>query len=116
MQTLLQDMRYGFRVLLKKPGFTLIAVITLALGIGANTAIFSFVDQLLVQTLLVQEPERLVNVSNRGPLGDKIVTNTSFSYPLFADYRDQNEVLDGLAAYSSIALSLSEAGQSERIN
>ncbi|MGH9855763.1 MAG: ABC transporter permease, partial [Blastocatellia bacterium] len=95
MTTLWQDLRYGARMLWKNPGFTLIAVLTLALGIGANTAIFSVVDKVLVRTLPVPEPERLVRVLGRGELG----TNSSFSQPLYAHFRDQNDVLTGLAAY-----------------
>src|SRR5262249_7859008 len=109
------DLRYGLRVLAKSPVFTAVAVLSLALGIGANTAIFSFVDKLLVRSLPVAEPRQLVNVSSRGPVGDEIVTDTSFSYPLYADYRDNNDVLSGLAAYDEVALSLSENGQTERL-
>ena len=115
MNKLWQDLRYGMRILTKSPGFTIVAALSLALGIGANTAIFSFVDQLLVRTLPVEAPEQLVIVNSRGPMGDQVVTNTSFSYPLYTDYRDRNDVLDGLVAYDSVALSLTEGGQSERL-
>jgi len=112
MNTIWQDLRYGARMLIKKPGFTFIAVLTLALGIGANTAIFGVVDRLLVRLLPVGEPERLVNLIGRDEKGKE---DTSFSYPIYADYRDQNDVFDGLLAYSETPLNLSESGQSERV-
>src|SRR5581483_11303013 len=112
MHTLLQDLRYGVRMLVKSPGFTLVAVISLALGIGANTAIFSVVDRIFVRTLPVMEPEQLVTVVSRGENGE----NSSFSYPLYADYRDRNDVMSGLFAYDEMALSLSDGGQTERVS
>jgi macrolide transport system ATP-binding/permease protein len=115
MENLFQDLSYGVRMLLKNPGFTLVAIVTLALGIGANTAIFSFVDSLLVRDLPVREPTQLVSVNSRGLMGDQIANNTSFSYPLYSDYRDHNEVLEGLAAYGLSSVNLTEGGASERI-
>ncbi len=111
MESLLQDLRYGVRMLLTNPAFTAVAVISLALGIGANTAIFSLVDKILVRPLPVEEPHRLVTVGTRFPEG----LNTVFNYPLYTDYRDRNQVFDGLIAYSEIPLSLSDGGQSERV-
>jgi len=112
MESLLQDLRFGARMLVKNPGFTLIAVLTLALGIGANTAIFSVVDRLLLRMLPVNEPERLVNLIGRDEKGRQ---DTNFSYPIYKDYRDQNDVFDGLLAYSETAMNLSDGGVPERV-
>ncbi|MBI2688555.1 MAG: ABC transporter permease [Acidobacteria bacterium] len=111
LESLWQDLQCGSRMLLKAPGFTTVAVLSLALGIGANTAIFSLVDKLLIRKLPVDEPDRLVVISaNR----DQGVSTTS-NYPDFADYRDRNEVFEGLVCYSQRALTLSEGGHAERI-
>src|SRR5262249_10050363 len=88
MNTLWQDLRYGVRMLAKKPGLTFIAALSLALGIGANTSIFSVVNALFFRQLPVPEPERLMFVFNgarNGPWG-------TVSYPNYVDYRDRNEV------------------------
>jgi putative ABC transport system permease protein len=97
MQTIWQDMRYGARMLFKKPGFTLIAVITLALGIGANTAIFSVVNAALLRPLPYEDSERLVVLYETNPqLGrDEI----EVSYPNFVDLRAQSQSFEQLAAY-----------------
>ena len=111
MQTIWQDLRYGARTLLKKPGFTLIAIITLGLGIGANTAIFSLVNTVMFRPLPVAEPERIVEVT---PLG-KDASIGAFSYPIYNDFRDKNEVFDGLVAYLPTPMSLSQKGVNERV-
>ena len=92
METILQDLRYGLRMLIKRPGFTLVAVIALALGIGANTAIFSVVNAVLLRPLPFKEPARLVNIWETRP--QRGVTQNSVSYANFADWRDQNSVFE----------------------
>jgi macrolide transport system ATP-binding/permease protein len=110
MRTLIQDLRYGARTLLKKPGFTLTAIITLGLGIGANTAIFSLVNTVMLRRLPVAAAERIVEVI---PLG-KGNSIGAFSYPIYKDFRDKNEAFDGLAAYCFAPMSLSQDGVNER--
>src|SRR5215472_13941179 len=113
MKSLWQDIRYGVRSLLKHPGVTAIAIITLALGIGANTAIFSVVNALLLRPLPFSEPDKLVQVweaSIKQGLGAEDV-----SYPNFADWRDQNHVFEQIAAYTDRAFDLTGAGEPERI-
>ena len=95
---MLQDIRYGFRMLWKKPAFTLIAVLSLALGIGANTAIFSVTDKLLLRSLPVSDPDQLVLISSVS-VNPHFVSN-SFSYPLFNDFRTRNNVFDGMLAFT----------------
>src|SRR5262245_65997909 len=97
MGNVLRDLRYGARMLLKKPGFTLIAAITLALGIGANTAIFSVVNAVLLRPLRYSDPDRLLQVWQTFPqLGSNQVT---VSAPEFFDYKDQNRVFEKIAAF-----------------
>src|SRR6266481_2592728 len=101
MESLFQDVRYGIRVLLKNPGFTLVAVLTLALGIGANTSIFSLINAVMLKMLPVADPEQLVVVGdptevNSRSMGDPSVS--MFSHPLFKDLRAGNQVFSGLLA------------------
>src|SRR5499426_270762 len=113
MQTLIQDLRFGARMLLKQPGFTLIAVITLALGIGANMTIFSVVNAVLLRPLPYQNPEQLALIW--GKLPGHVSGNVGASAPEFADYRDQNLVFSSVAAYTSSSFNLSGVGEPERI-
>jgi predicted permease len=111
MQTIWQDLRYSLRLLAKRPGFTLVAVITLALGIGANAAIFSLVNEALLRPLPVAEPGQIVSLNN---VSDYRMFPT-FSYPNYKDFRDRNEVFSGLVGYSFTPLSLSHDGINERL-
>ncbi|MGH9938982.1 MAG: ABC transporter permease, partial [Blastocatellia bacterium] len=110
---MIQDLRFGVRMLLKNPGFTLIAALTLGLGIGANTAIFSLVNALLLRPLSgVAEPERLVQVGRQ--YSDKNYLSDS-SYPDYLDYREQNTVMSGLALLAPTAFHLSAGQEAERV-
>src|SRR5579864_2017578 len=101
-----QDLRYALRQFRKSPGFTAVAIVTLALGIGANTAIYSLLDQVLLRSLPVKQPDRLVQLrfvgSDTGRLnvygGDG---HDYFSYPMYRDLRDQNSVFSGVLATDS---------------
>src|SRR5262245_31497682 len=113
MQTLLQDLRYGARMLLKKPGFTLIAVISLALGIGANTAIFSVVNTLLLKSLPYHDPDRIVLAWGVIPGG---ANRSQVSATDVADWRRQNSVFEEITTYGNWSATLLADGDPERIN
>src|ERR1044071_1736664 len=110
MENLIKDVRYGVRMLMKNPGVTLVAVITLALGIGANTAIFSGVSSFLMKPLSVPNPGGLVRpmeiAEDRGMTDD-------FSYPDFADYRDQSTSYTGLAAEDMTQAAINAENQND---
>src|SRR5215475_7806243 len=123
MNTLLQDLHYTLRQLRKSPGFTAVAVLTLALGIGANTAIFTVVNALLLKALPVKDPRELVVI------GDPQVANNRsngtprtdvFSYPLYAEIRDRNSVFNGVCAAATdhrVEVDTLQGGtSSERVN
>ena len=95
-EEMFQDLRFGARMLLKNPGFTLVAILTLALGIGANTAIFSVVNAVLLRPLPYSEPERLVQVWVTNPRANR--WGDWVSYPDFRDWREQNTVFDEIGA------------------
>jgi putative ABC transport system permease protein len=107
MRTLIQDLRYGVRTLLKKPGFTLIAVITLSLGIGANTAIFSVVDAVLLRPMPYPEAERLVFLWSTGSGGTSPFNSAP---PDYREWRDQNRTLEGLGGFYYRDFNLAPAG------
>src|SRR5437868_3131354 len=94
MQTLWQDLRYGVRMLMRRPGFTLIAITTLALGIGANTAIFSVVDAVLLRSLPYPDAERLVMLWST--MKSQGVPVSGSALPDYREWRDQNQVFEAL--------------------
>jgi predicted permease len=115
VEELWQDLHYGTRMLRKQPGFTLIAVLTLALGIGANTAIFSIVDAVLLRPFPYQAPERLVILRERVPAGSP--GGFSPSYPNFADWRAQNTAFDAISAVrGNESFNFTGAGEPERLS
>ncbi|HSQ19567.1 MAG TPA: ABC transporter permease, partial [Blastocatellia bacterium] len=113
METLLQDIKYGFRMMLKHPAFAAIAVIALALGIGANTAIFSVVNAVLLRPLPFTEPDRLMVVYESRV--DRGVSRSSVSYPNFADWREQNSVFEHMSTYRTNDLVLTGDGEPARL-
>src|SRR5690242_14801346 len=111
MGTLIQDLRYGLRMIAKSPGFTIVAVLTLALGIGANTAVYSVVDGVLLHPAPFPEAERLVALyqqsSNRG--------KSSIPYPNFVDWQKRNQSLDGIAGMLTELATLKVRDQPEQL-
>jgi len=99
MSTLLQDLRYGLRMLAKNPGFTAVVVLSLALGVGANTTIFSFVNALLFRPPGVEASGRLLELWQRNTKGSGLEEYTPLSYPGYVYYRDHNQVFSGLLAF-----------------
>jgi putative ABC transport system permease protein len=109
--TLWQDMRYGVRMLLKNPGITIIVILALALGIGANSAIFSVVNAVLLRPLPYHESERLVFLNEKSPVLDEM----SISYPNFLDWRAHNQSFEKIAVYNRASYNLTGTGEPERI-
>jgi putative ABC transport system permease protein len=111
MDKLIKDIRYGARNLLSRPGFTLIAVVTLAIGIGANTAVFSIVNALLFRARPVAQPERLVELYS----GNSSNPYHASTYPDFLIFREQTEIFSGLAAYHIDQFKLGGADEVEQV-
>jgi putative ABC transport system permease protein len=110
VENLLQDIRYGLRALAKNPGFTVLAILTLALGIGANTAIFSVVDSLLLRSLPYPQPEQLVAIWNTYP---PQVPKAGLSPGDYADWRRQNASFSEMGAYASVSQGFNLSGEGE---
>src|SRR5271168_4864499 len=122
MQSLMQDLRYSLRQIRRSPGFMLTAVLTLALGVGANTAIFSLLDQALLRSLPVLKPQQLVVLSASGTAWEGHSSNNgagveeSFSYPMYRDLRDKGTAFDGLIATSPTRVGIAQNGTSNLVN
>ena len=112
MEELIHDLRYGFRGLRHSPAFALVAVVTIALGIGVNSTIFSLVNAVLFRPLPVDRPEQLVDVYGHSATSSSHDAN---SYPNFLDYREQAETLSGMMAFSNFFANLSLEGRSELV-
>jgi putative ABC transport system permease protein len=115
MDTLLHDVRYGLRLMARKPAFTLIAVVTLALGIGANTAIFSVVNAVLLRPLPYSQPEQLVKIFQTAPSSEKGSAPTLWSYPRFEVLRDNSHSFAAVAACNQASFSLTGTDEPERL-
>jgi hypothetical protein len=113
LDTLLQDVRFGARVLAKHKGFTAVAVLTLALGIGANTAIFSVVNELLLRPLPYRDADRLVMLWERPPGG---MSQNPTSRANFRGWREQSTVFEGMSAFSDRSFALSGGGEPEEVS
>jgi predicted permease len=115
LTTTLSDIRYAFRMLAKNPAFALVVMLTLALGIGANAAMFAFTDKVLLQSLPVQRPEELVLISSYDPKSSQD-TDYSFSYPMYQDLRDHSgQFLSGVIARGGTQMNVSYGDQNERV-
>lgn len=110
------DIRYALRALAKRPLFAAVAIGSLALGIGANTAIFTLADQLLLRLLPVKAPEQLVLLWTRGPHYGSNTGSNAMSYPMYVDYRERNKVFSGIFARYGQPFSFSMEGKTERVS
>src|SRR5690606_13618943 len=111
--TFLHDLRFSVRSLLKAPGFTAIAVLTLMIGIGGTTAIFSVVNGVLLRPLPYPEPDEVMQIRHVGETGGSQI---SVSYPNFVDLRDQNGTFESMAAYAARIAVLSESDAAVRVS
>jgi putative ABC transport system permease protein len=110
LETIVADLRYAMRALLASPGFALVAVLSLGLGIGANTAIYSLIDALLLKTLPVRDPQELLQVNFGGEKGDV------FTNPLWEQVRDRQDVFASAFAYNDNTFNLAERGEKRFVN
>src|SRR5208337_390249 len=118
MQTIIQDIRYALRQLRKSPGFTLTVIVTLALGLGANAAVFTLFDQVLLRMLPVERPRELARFVWTGGFSGSASSfggdeHNYFSYPMYKDLRDQNQVFAGILAADKANVGVSWHNQAE---
>src|SRR5215470_19353328 len=111
-----QDLRFAARSFRKSPVFVAVAVFSLALGIGANTAIFTLVDQLLLRLLPVKDPQQLVMFWGRGPHYGSNNGRYRLSYPMYEDFRDHTSVFSGVVCRYPTSFNVSEGGNTERVD
>jgi macrolide transport system ATP-binding/permease protein len=104
LETVWQDLRHGTRMLVKNPGFSLVAILSIAIGVGANAAMFSVADGLILRPLPVPDANELVTVSATTPTGE--VRSNAISYPDYADLRDRARSFEGLAATRGVSASI----------
>ncbi len=115
MDAIWQDLRLSLRLLAKAPAFTAVVLLTLGLGIGANTAIFGLTDQVLLRLLPVKDPDQLVLLDGPGPFQGRVFNDMTFSYPMYRDFRDRNTVFSGVLARFPTPLTLMAGDQAERV-
>src|SRR5436305_4042393 len=113
---LLADLRYAFRNLRQSPLFTAVAIASLALGIGANTAIFTLVDQLILRLLPVRAPEQLVMIWSTGPHMGNNRGGRASSYPMYEDYQKKAQAFSSVFCRFGTSLSVSFSGRTERVD
>ena len=114
--SLIQDLRFALRGLRQSPVFTAVAVVSVALGIGANTAIFTMLDQVLLRLLPVKDPQGLVLLTSRGSHYGNNRGGNALSYPMYADFRDHNQVFSGVFCRFALPLNVTFDGRTERAN
>ena len=114
--TLLRDLKYTFRLLARTPGFTAIAVLTLGLGIGANTAIFTLLDQILLRLLPVKDPQQLVLLTMKGHHYGNNWGGNAISHPMFRDFREHNQVFSDMFCRFPLAASMTVGERAERVS
>jgi predicted permease len=115
MWRLLTDIRFALRMFARAPVITAVAVVSFALGIGANTAIFTLVDQVLLRALPIKNPEQLVFLTSRGAHYGSNWGSNALSYPIYRDFRDQNQVFSGMFCRFATPLSMSHGARTERV-
>jgi putative ABC transport system permease protein len=115
MQALWRDLKHAIRRLRRSPGFALVVILTLGLGVGANAAIFSLMDQVLIRPLPVRQPSELVLLDGPGAFQGRTFNEMTFSYPMYKDFRDQNAVFSGVLARFPTQMTVVWNGQSERV-